>query len=111
VAQRYARHLPLMTGPVQAVRRMAAVWSVGLASSRSRPVSPPDLTQHGRTDRANQDLIVHASMILGNLTLREGGGQDRAQCEPISDSKMWLTNAVRARDDELAPTTTTGDRP
>jgi HAD superfamily hydrolase (TIGR01509 family) len=36
--QRYARHLPLMPGAVRAVRRVAAVWPVGLASS-----SPPRL--------------------------------------------------------------------
>jgi HAD superfamily hydrolase (TIGR01509 family) len=38
MARRYARELPLMPGAVRAVRRVAAVWPVGLASS-----SPPAL--------------------------------------------------------------------
>ena len=33
MADRYARHLPLMPGAVEAVRRMAGRWPLGLASS------------------------------------------------------------------------------
>jgi HAD superfamily hydrolase (TIGR01509 family) len=40
MAARYARHLPLMPGAVDAVRRMAAHWPLGLASS-----SPPVLIE------------------------------------------------------------------
>ena len=40
MAERYARDLPLMPGAVAAVRRMAARWPLGLASS-----SPPVLIQ------------------------------------------------------------------
>jgi HAD superfamily hydrolase (TIGR01509 family) len=40
MADRYARHLPLMPGAVDAVRRMAAHWPLGLASS-----SPPVLIE------------------------------------------------------------------
>jgi HAD superfamily hydrolase (TIGR01509 family) len=40
MAGRYARHLPLMPGAVGAVRRMAAHWPLGLASS-----SPPVLIE------------------------------------------------------------------
>lgn len=35
---RYREHLPLAPGAVEAVRRIAAVWPVGLASSSNRPV-------------------------------------------------------------------------
>ena len=38
MAARYTEHLPLMPGAVEAVRRMAALWPLGLASS-----SPPSL--------------------------------------------------------------------
>jgi HAD superfamily hydrolase (TIGR01509 family) len=38
MAARYTEHLPLMPGAVEAVRRMAARWPLGLASS-----SPPSL--------------------------------------------------------------------
>lgn len=40
MADRYARRLPLMPGAVEAVRRMAAHWPLGLASS-----SPPALIE------------------------------------------------------------------
>jgi HAD superfamily hydrolase (TIGR01509 family) len=35
---RYREHLPLIPGAVGAVRRLAAVWPLGLASSSNRPV-------------------------------------------------------------------------
>jgi HAD superfamily hydrolase (TIGR01509 family) len=35
---RYREHLPLIPGAVEAVRRVAAVWPIGLASSSNRPV-------------------------------------------------------------------------
>ena len=38
MAARYTEHLPLMPGAVEAVRRLAARWPLGLASS-----SPPSL--------------------------------------------------------------------
>jgi len=38
VARRYAQRLPLMPGAVDAVRRLGAVWPLGLASSAARPL-------------------------------------------------------------------------
>jgi HAD superfamily hydrolase (TIGR01509 family) len=36
--ERYAEHLPLLPGAVEAVRRLAARWPLGLATSSNRPV-------------------------------------------------------------------------
>jgi len=38
VAQQYAADLPLMPGAVEAVRRLASRWPLGLASSAARPL-------------------------------------------------------------------------
>jgi HAD superfamily hydrolase (TIGR01509 family) len=38
VAERYRRALPLLPGATEAVRRLAALWPLGLASSSNRPI-------------------------------------------------------------------------
>ena len=55
MADRYARHLPLMPGAVGAVRRMADRWPLGLASS-----SPPVLIETVLTAAGIQSSFVTA---------------------------------------------------
>jgi HAD superfamily hydrolase (TIGR01509 family) len=43
----YERHLPLLPGALEAVRRLAARWPLGLASSANRPVIDRVLEQAG----------------------------------------------------------------
>ena len=43
----YERHLPLLPGAAAAVRRLAAVWTLGLASAANRPVIDAVLTAAG----------------------------------------------------------------
>jgi HAD superfamily hydrolase (TIGR01509 family) len=38
MAERYREHLPLLTGAVEAVERIAARWPLGVASSSNRPL-------------------------------------------------------------------------
>ncbi len=47
---RYRDHLPLLPGAVDAVRRLAACWPLGLASSANRPVIDTVLDRAGLTD-------------------------------------------------------------
>jgi HAD superfamily hydrolase (TIGR01509 family) len=47
---RYRDELPLLPGAVDAVRRLAACWPLGLASSANRPVIDTVLARAGLTD-------------------------------------------------------------
>src|SRR5215472_4068276 len=49
VLDQYRRRLPLLPGAVVAVRRLAARWPLGLASSSNRPVIDTVLEQAGIT--------------------------------------------------------------
>jgi len=51
VAERYRRELPLLPGAVEAVRRMAERWPLGLASSSNRPIIDLVLELAGIADR------------------------------------------------------------
>ena len=46
----YERNLPLLPGAAAAVRRLAAVWTLGLASAANRPVIDAVLTAAGLVD-------------------------------------------------------------
>jgi HAD superfamily hydrolase (TIGR01509 family) len=101
VAQRYGERLPLMAGAVQAVRRVAAVWPVGLASS-----SPPVLI----------DLVVKAAGLetvfaVAVSTEEVGRGKPApdvylavaerlhvaaADCAAVEDSSNGLRSAAAA---------------
>jgi HAD superfamily hydrolase (TIGR01509 family) len=50
VLERYRRELPLLPGAVAAVRRLAACWPLGLATSSNRPVIAAVLEASGLTD-------------------------------------------------------------
>lgn len=77
MAQRYASHLPLMPGAVRAVRRMAAVWPVGLASS-----SPPKLID-----------IVLATAGLGSVFAAKVSTEEVGRGKPAPD--VYLEAAGR----------------
>jgi HAD superfamily hydrolase (TIGR01509 family) len=51
VADRYRRELPLLPGAVEAVRRLAERWPLGLASSSNRPIIDLVLELAGIADR------------------------------------------------------------
>jgi HAD superfamily hydrolase (TIGR01509 family) len=79
VARRYAVHLPLLPGAVAAVRRVAAVWPVGLASSAARP-----LIDH-----------VVAATGLGSVFAATVSTEEVARGKPAPD--VYLAAAERLR--------------
>ena len=77
MAERYARELPLMPGAVDAVRRMAARWPLGLASS-----SPPVLIE-----------TVLAAASIASLFAATVSTEEVAHGKPAPD--VYLTVAER----------------
>lgn len=61
VLARYRRDLPLLPGAVQAVKRLAARWPLGLASSANRPVIDAVLDRAGLT--ASFSVTVSAGEV------------------------------------------------
>lgn len=101
MAARYADELPLMPGAVDAVRRMAAEWPLGLASS-----SPPTLirtvldaaglrgvfavtvsTEEVPHGKPAPDVYLAATALLG---------VDPARCAAVEDSSNGLRSAADA---------------
>jgi HAD superfamily hydrolase (TIGR01509 family) len=101
MAARYTAHLPLMAGAVEAVRRLAARWSLGLASS-----SPPSLietvldaaslrssflttmsTEQVSRGKPAPDIYL---AVTGQL------GQQPRRCAAVEDSTNGLRSAAAA---------------
>ena len=94
---RYRRELPLLPGAVAAVKRLAARWPVGLASSANRPAIDTVLAEAGLADsfsatvsgeevargKPAPDVYLEASRKLG---------VDPAHAAAVEDS----TNGLRA---------------
>ncbi|WP_410875578.1 HAD family hydrolase [Nocardia sp. A7] len=101
MADRYAHHVPLLPGAVDAVRRCAGSWKLGLASSS--PATLIDLVL------AKSGLLDHFSVVLSTeevgrgkpapdvyLTVAQRLGVDPKDCTAVEDSTNGLTSAHRA---------------
>ena len=101
MAARYARDLPLMPGAVAAVRRMAARWPLGLASS-----SPPVLIQAVLAAASIAPLfaatvsteeVAHGKPAPDvYLTVAERLGVPQAHAVAVEDSSNGLRSAAAA---------------
>jgi HAD superfamily hydrolase (TIGR01509 family) len=78
---RYRRELSLLPGAVEAVRRLAARWPLGLASSSNRPVIDTVLEQAGLSDA----FAVTVS------------GDEVARGKPAPDVYLAATERLRVR--------------
>jgi HAD superfamily hydrolase (TIGR01509 family) len=101
MAQRYARRLPLMPGAVLAVRRVAVVWPIGLASS-----SPPrliDLVVNSAGLESVFNVTVSTEQVGRGkpapdvyLTAADRLGVAPADCVAVEDSSNGLRAAAAA---------------
>jgi HAD superfamily hydrolase (TIGR01509 family) len=97
VGERYEDRLPLMDGGVDAVRRLAAVWPLGLASSSPRPLVEVVLQRSGL---ASQFTVVLSTEEVPRgkpapdvyLEVARRLGAEPARCVAVEDS----TNGMRA---------------
>jgi HAD superfamily hydrolase (TIGR01509 family) len=97
----YRERLPLLPGAIDAVKRMAARWPVGLASSANRPVIDLVLAVSGieeffsatvsgeevRRGKPAPDVYLSAAASLG---------VDPAACAAVEDSTAGLRSAAAA---------------
>jgi HAD superfamily hydrolase (TIGR01509 family) len=101
MAARYTEHLPLMPGAVEAVRRLAARWPLGLASS-----SPPSLIEtvlDAASLRSSFQTTMSTEQVSRGkpapdiylaVTARLGHPPER--CAAIEDSSNGLRSAAAA---------------
>jgi HAD superfamily hydrolase (TIGR01509 family) len=101
MAVRYTKHVPLMTGAVGAVRRLAARWPLGVASS-----SPPELIE---VVLRSADLRSCFSVVMSTEQVAHGKpapdiylavtaelGCPSPDCAAIEDSANGLRSAAAA---------------
>ncbi|MEA5154057.1 HAD family phosphatase [Raineyella sp.] len=101
LAQRYAVDLPALPGAVDAVRRLAARWPLGLASSSPRRLIDVSLTILGiaaefRVTVSTEEVGRGKPAPDGYLRACELLGADPAQCVAIEDSSNGLRAAAAA---------------
>lgn len=101
MADKYAHHVPLLPGAVEAVQRCAGQWKLGLASSSPRTLIDLVLSKSG--------LLEYFSAILSTeeigrgkpepdvyLTVAQRLGVDPKDCTAVEDSTNGLISAHRA---------------
>ncbi|MGW6422923.1 HAD family hydrolase [Nocardia sp. NPDC055053] len=101
MADRYAHHVPLLPGAVEAVQRCAGQWKLGLASSSPRTLIDLVLAKSG--------LLEYFSAILSTeeigrgkpapdvyLTVARRLGVDPKDCTAVEDSTNGLLSAHTA---------------
>ncbi|HET7013321.1 MAG TPA: HAD family phosphatase, partial [Streptosporangiaceae bacterium] len=101
MAARYAEHLPLMPGAVNAVRRLAARWPLGLGSSAPATLIQTVLETAGlREDFA---VVMSTEQVASGkpapdiyLAVTERLDQSPADCAAIEDSTNGLKSAAAA---------------
>jgi HAD superfamily hydrolase (TIGR01509 family) len=101
MAQRYHRELPLLPGAVDAVRRMAQRWPLGLASSSPRSLIDRVVAEAGITGAFAVSLSTE-EVARGKpapdvyLAVAERLGVDPASCLALEDSSNGLRSAGAA---------------
>ena len=101
MAARYAEHLPLMPGAVDAVRRLAARWPLGLGSSAPATLIQTVLATAGLRD--DFAVVMSTEQVASGkpapdiyLAVTERLGQSPADCAAIEDSTNGLKSAAAA---------------
>ena len=101
VAQEYEKRLPLMQGAVEAVRRMASRWPLGLASSSPRQLVDLVLDRAALThyfavtiSTEEVDRGKPAPDVYQELTRRLG--KEPRKCVAVEDSSNGIRSAARA---------------
>ncbi|MBX6355409.1 MAG: HAD family phosphatase [Micromonosporaceae bacterium] len=101
MAQRYHRELPLLPGAADAVRRMAARWPLGLASSSPRSLIDRVLAEAGLTGAFAASLSTE-EVARGKpapdvyLTVAQRLGVRPGSCLAVEDSSNGLRSAAAA---------------
>jgi HAD superfamily hydrolase (TIGR01509 family) len=101
MAARYTEHVPLMAGAIEAVRRLAARWPLGLASS-----SPPRLIQTVLRSAGLQScftVVMSTEQVAHGkpapdiyLAVTAGLGCPPPDCAAVEDSSNGLRSAGAA---------------
>jgi HAD superfamily hydrolase (TIGR01509 family) len=101
MAARYSEHLPLMPGAVDAVRRLAARWPLGLGSSAPATLIQTVLVTAGLRD--DFAVIMSTEQVAAGkpapdiyLAVTGQLGQRPADCAAIEDSTNGLKSAATA---------------
>ncbi len=84
MGERYAERLPLLEGAAEAVRRLAARWPLGLASSSNRELIESEEVERGKPA---PDVYLEAARRLG---------VEPARCAAIEDSASGIRSARAA---------------
>ena len=97
----YRRELPLLPGAVDAVRRLAAQWPLGLASSANRPVIDTVLEAAGLSDSfaatVSGEEVAHGKPAPDvYLAAASKLGADPANTAAVEDSSNGLRAAAAA---------------
>jgi HAD superfamily hydrolase (TIGR01509 family) len=97
----YKKGLPLLPGAVEAVRRLAAVWKLGLASSANRAVIDAVLAASGLTRSftvtVSAEEVAHGKPAPDvYLAASERLGIDPGRCAAVEDSSNGLRSAAAA---------------
>jgi HAD superfamily hydrolase (TIGR01509 family) len=97
----YKDGLPLLPGAVEAVRRLAAVWRLGLASSANRPVIDAVLAASGLTPcfsvTVSGEEVAHGKPAPDvYLAATERLGVDPGRSAAVEDSSNGLRAAAAA---------------
>jgi HAD superfamily hydrolase (TIGR01509 family) len=101
MAEEYARTLPLLPGAVAAVKRLAARWPLGLASSSPRRLidsvlEVADLTTQFQVSVSTEEVAAGkpSPLVYETVIERLGGAPDRTVA--IEDSSNGLRSAAAA---------------
>ncbi|MEV1108925.1 HAD family phosphatase [Micromonospora sp. NPDC049751] len=101
MAQRYREHVPLIDGAVDVVRRLAARWPLGLASSSPTRLIAAALEATGLTDAFGATLSTEETE-RGKpapdvyLSVAQRLGVDPARCAAVEDSSNGVRSAAAA---------------
>ncbi|MFB9237077.1 HAD family hydrolase [Plantactinospora siamensis] len=101
MTERYARHVPLIPGAVEAVRRLAARWPLGLASSSPPRLIEAALAAAGLAGEFRATLSTER-VPRGKpapdvyLSVAERLGVDPAGCVAVEDSSNGVRSAAAA---------------
>jgi len=101
MAARYTEHLPLMPGAVEAVRRLAARWPLGLASSSPPSLIDTVLDAAGLREcfvaTLSTEQVAHGKPAPDiYLAVCERLGRQPSACAAVEDSTNGLRSAAAA---------------